>query len=77
MHDTVSQADILRSVTALAVAELKSSHAATMKSALHEACEALIEAGLIPIGIAPEIWRCCNENDQDTVKALREYINAQ
>ena len=77
MPETISQADILSSVTALAVAELRSSHAATLKSALREACEALIEAGLIPIGVAPEVWRCCSENDQDTVSALREYINAQ
>jgi hydroxymethylglutaryl-CoA reductase len=77
MHETVSQADILRSVTALAVAEMQSSSSATMKSALNEACEALISTGLIPIGVAPEVWRCCNEDDETTVKALRNYINAQ
>lgn len=77
MHETVSQAEILRSATALAVADMQSSNTVTMHSALYEACEALISTGLVPIGVAPEVWRCCNENDPDTVRALRDYINAQ
>lgn len=77
MHETVSQSDIIRSATALAVAEMQTSSSATMQSALYEACESLISTGLVPIGIAPDVWRCCNENDQDTVRALRDYINAQ
>ena len=76
MHETVSQADILQAATTLAVSEMQTSNSATMQSALHEACEALISTGLIPIGVAPEVWRCCNENDQETVRALRDYINA-
>lgn len=77
MHETVSQSDIIRSATALAVAEMQTSSSATMQSALYEACASLISTGLVPVGIAPDVWRCCNENDQDTVRALRDYINAQ
>lgn len=77
MHETVSQADIIRSATALAVADMQTSNSTTMKSALNEACEALISAGLIPIGVAPDVWRCCSEDDENTVRALRDYINAQ
>lgn len=76
MHETVTQADILKAATTLAAIELKRYDSATLKSALHEACEALISAGLVPISVTPEVWRCCNENDENTLYALRQYINA-
>ena len=77
MHESVSQADILQAATASIVAEMQTSNSATMQSALHEACESLISTGLIPIGVAPEVWRCCNESDERAVKALHDYVNAQ
>lgn len=77
MHEDICQSDILQAVTALAVAEMRNSPNVMMSSAVHDACQSLISAGLVPIDVSPEVWRCVNENDAHAVNALRQYINAQ
>lgn len=77
MYETITQTDILRAVTELSVAELQCSANSSVSEAVHDACEALIAAGLIPLDVSPEVWRCVDENNERSVETLRQYINTQ
>lgn len=76
MYDTITQADILRAATELAIADMKHAGSTTIKVSLLDACEALIDAGLVPIGVAPDVWRCLDDKPR-TIEALHDYINSQ
>ncbi|MEG3619821.1 hypothetical protein V5T82_15250 [Magnetovibrio sp. PR-2] len=77
MLNELSLADILNAATQLAVADISKSPSVHIKTSVHDACEALIDAGLVPIDVAPEVWRCCDETQQHTIDALRTYLNSQ
>lgn len=77
MHETISQADILRAAIELAIADMQHAGSSTIKVSLIDACEALIDTGLVPIGVAPDVWRCCVDDAPRTVAALHDYINSQ
>lgn len=74
MHKDFSVADILKAVTQLAVADISKSQSVHIKTSVIDACEALIEAGFIPVDVAPDVWRCCDIHQQQTVDALRTYL---
>lgn len=77
MRDSMTSTDILRAATELAVADIAQTQSPNIKRSIFQACEALLEAGLIPIETAPDVWRCCEQNQANTVEALRAYIDRQ
>ncbi|MEG3619493.1 hypothetical protein V5T82_13580 [Magnetovibrio sp. PR-2] len=77
MHNELSVADILNAATKLAVADISKANSVHIKRSVMDACEALIDAGLVPIDVAPEVRRCCDINQQHTVDALRTYLDSQ
>lgn len=77
MRETLTPPDVLNAVTAIAVADLRRNDNQPVRDAVFEACEALISAGLVPIDTAPDVWRCCEQNQQNTVDALRSYLERQ
>ncbi|OEJ67380.1 hypothetical protein [Magnetovibrio blakemorei] len=74
MRNEMNVTDILHAVTELAVADISRSGSPQIKCSVMEACEALIDAGLIPIEVGPDIWRCCENHQHNSIAALRSYI---
>ncbi|MEG3619843.1 hypothetical protein V5T82_15360 [Magnetovibrio sp. PR-2] len=64
MSETLIRSEILRAVTALAVAEMQRSRGVSLVYAVHESTDALISAGHITETDAPGFWapHACEAN---------------